>query len=39
MRKLIALALLALALTGGVAAVSTLTAAPALAGDCGNSNC
>ena len=32
MRKYLALALLALALAGGVAAISTLTARPALAG-------
>ena len=38
MKKYLALALLALALAGGVAAVSTLTARPALAG-CPNSNC
>jgi hypothetical protein len=38
MRKLIALTLLALALTGGVAALSALTAAPAVA-DCNSANC
>jgi hypothetical protein len=37
-RKFIALALLALALTGGVAAISTITAKPALAG-CGSPQC
>jgi hypothetical protein len=38
MRKFLALALLALALTGGVAAVSTITAAPAVAA-CGGAGC
>lgn len=38
MRKYLALALLGLALAGGVAAVSTLTARPALA-SCPNGNC
>ncbi len=38
MRKLFALALLAFALAGGVAAVSTINARPALAG-CPNGNC
>ena len=38
MKKVLALALLALALTGGVAAVATMIAKPAHA-DCGNSNC
>ena len=37
MRKIIALALLALAITGGVAAVSTMTAKPAQA--CEGSGC
>jgi hypothetical protein len=36
MRKLFALALLALALSGGVAAIATVAPAPALAGDDGN---
>jgi hypothetical protein len=38
LKKFLALALLALALTGGVAAISTITAKPALAG-CTGSNC
>ena len=38
MRKYLTLALLALALAGGVAAVSTMTAKPALAG-CGTGDC
>jgi hypothetical protein len=38
MKKLFAFALLGLALAGGVAAVSTLTPRPALAG-CPNSGC
>ena len=38
MKKLLAIALLALTLAGGVAAVSTLTARPALAG-CGSQDC
>ena len=38
MRKVLALVLLALALAGGVAAVSTINARPALAG-CGTSGC
>jgi hypothetical protein len=38
MRKFLSLTLLALTLTGGVAAVSTLTAKPALA-DCTGPNC
>ena len=38
MRKYLTLALLALALAGGVAVVSTLTARPALAG-CTSSDC
>ena len=38
MRKVLALALLALTLAGGVAAVSTITAHPALAG-CQNGGC
>ncbi len=38
MRRILALALLALALTGGVAAVTALNLRPALAG-CPNSNC
>ena len=38
MNKYLALALLALALAGGVAALSTMTPRPALAG-CGSSGC
>jgi len=39
MQKLLALALFALALAGGVAVVTAMTAAPALAGTCPNSYC
>ena len=39
MRKLFALALLALALAGGLAAVSTFNSGPALAGCSGGSGC
>ncbi len=38
MRRLLALTLLALALAGGVAVVSTINAAPAVA-SCPNNNC
>ncbi len=39
MKKYLAFALLALALAGGVAAISTINARPALAGCIGNSGC
>lgn len=40
MRKLLALALVALALAGGLMAISTFTAQPAYAdGGCGNGGC